>query len=305
MINSKLIKIFNLEDGILKQIQKHKKRTFFVQLYSPFFLILMLLTPLNQARADNLLIGGSGAGLGGMKLLATAFMKKHPEQRIVVLRSLGSSGGIKALADKKIDLALSSRPLKAREQRYNFNILNYAFSPLVLVTRKDNEICSTTTDELIKLYSGQNRTWKNGMPVRIVRRPQSESDIKILQSISRELKSTLSIVMQLDHLPIAYTDQENADILERLPGALGVISLAQLKSENRVLKTITLNGVQSNLENLKNGKYPYFKNFYLVTPSFPSPLLQSFIDFVFSKDGQKILTENGHLTPKTLDTKVL
>ncbi len=269
---------------------------------SIFFLILIFAVPLNQAKADSILIGGTGSGLGGMKLLASAYMKKNPGQRIVVLPSLGSGGGIKALTDKKISLALSSRPLKMREKNNNFNVVKYASTPLVLVTRKDNEICSTTTDELIKLYTGEKRKWKSGKLVRVVRRPQNESDVKVLQTISSEMKSTLSIVMQLDHLPLAFNDQENADFLERLPGSLGSITLAQLKSENRVLKTISLNGVEANLNNLKNGTYPYFKSLYLVSPAVPSPKLQSFIDFVFSKDGRTILAENGHLL---LEKKVL
>ncbi len=279
----------------MKQFLRFSKNNFHSLFTSLFFLILMFGGPISSAKADRLLIGGTGASTGVMKLLATAYMKKRPDQRIVVLRSLGSRGGIKALTDMKIDLALSSRPLKEHEKKNNFKILKYAASPLVLVTRKDNEVCSTTTGELIKLYSGQSKKWKTGQPVRVIRRPIAESDIKILQSISSKMKSTLSIVMQLSHLPLAFNDQENADMIERLPGSLGAISLAQLKSENRVLKTISLNGTVANLENLKNGSYPYYKNFYFISPEQQSPALKSFLDFVFSQQGRTILIENGHL----------
>jgi len=286
----------------MKQSVRFTKGNFYTRFISLFSLFMIFTTPILPAKSDHLLIGGTGASLSTMKLLATAYMEKNPKQRIVVLRSLGSSGGVKALSDKKIDLALSARPLKEQEKTHNFNVLKYASTPLVLVTRKDNEICSTTTDELIKLYSGQNKKWKTGMPVRVVRRPLSESDIKILQTISSRMKSTLAITMQLSHLPLAFNDQENADILERLPGSLGAITLAQLKSENRVLKTISLNGKNANLENLKNGTYPYYKDFYFVIPAKQSPLLQAFLNFVFSKEGRTILEQNGHLL---MDQKVV
>jgi phosphate transport system substrate-binding protein len=54
-------------------------------------------------------IGGTGTARAAMKLLGQQFRKKHPDITIIVLPSLGSSGGIKALSGK-LDVTLSSGP---------------------------------------------------------------------------------------------------------------------------------------------------------------------------------------------------
>ena len=51
------------------------------------------------ANAETLEIRGTGATLGTMQALADAFARKQSAAAIEVLPSLGSSGGIKALAD--------------------------------------------------------------------------------------------------------------------------------------------------------------------------------------------------------------
>ncbi|MCP4937221.1 MAG: hypothetical protein GY927_24185 [bacterium] len=244
--------------------------------------------------AERLLIGGTGSSLGGMKLIATAFMKEFPEHQIVVLPSLGSAGGIRALTDGKIDLALSGRPLKSKENGRKLAAVKYAETPFIIATRRDNTTSRITSDELIKLYIGKTMRWKNGLPVRIVRRPPSEGDNKILKILSKEMKYAIEHVVNNSQLPLAFNDQENADALERLPGSLGALTLAQLQSERRALKDLMLNGVKGTLKNLKNGQYPFKKSLYFVTSQTPTPVVQAFLDFAFSKSGRNILEKHGH-----------
>lgn len=279
-------------------------------LYSSFLIIFAaaILLPVSYIRAEEnfvkaeaapvsekqLLIGGTGASLGGIKLLASAFMEKNPQYNIRVLPSLGSGGGIKALIDRKIQLALSARPLKDKEKSNNIRSFKYAETPLLIASHIDNKTNDLTSVDLVKLYSGQIFRWSDGQPVRIIRRPQSESDIEKLQSISSDMNETLKKVMKLRNLPIVFNDQENANMLESLPGSIGAISLAQILSEKRKIKEIKLNGVRANVENLINGTYKYKKSFYFILPAKSAPLLKIFIEFVFSEEGRKILYENGH-----------
>lgn len=78
-----------------------------------------------SAHADELRIGGSGAALGTMRLLADAFSVKNPEVRITVAPSLGSGGGIKALAGGAIDLAVTSRPMDESERKLGVTQTEY------------------------------------------------------------------------------------------------------------------------------------------------------------------------------------
>lgn len=91
-------------------------------------------------------IGGTGSALGGMQLLADAFMQSHPGTEIAVLPSLGSGGGIKALRAGAIDIAVSSRPPKDTKRAPGMVDLEYARTPFVFATRADNPITSTTVE---------------------------------------------------------------------------------------------------------------------------------------------------------------
>lgn len=270
------------------------QRTYILGLSSLLLTLTILLFSISQAHAERLLIGGTGASLGGMKLLSVAYMNKHPEHSIFILPSLGSGGGIKALGDGKINFSLSARPLKKREKNKDLRQIKYAETPFIIVTRQDNRTSDLTIEQLAMYYSGEVSHWPDGIPVRIVKRPPSESDNKILQSMSDDMEETISEVMRLTHLVEALNDQDNAKTLEVLTGSLGAMSLAQMQSEKRVLQEVMINGVKGSVDNIKNGKYLYKKSLYIILPRSPSALAKSFIEFSFSDVGKAILTDHGH-----------
>jgi phosphate transport system substrate-binding protein len=77
---------------------------------------MAVVSPGSHAHAETLRIGGTGVALGGMRILGDEYQKLHPEAEIVVLPSLGSSGGVKALLKGAIGLSVSSRELKEEEK---------------------------------------------------------------------------------------------------------------------------------------------------------------------------------------------
>jgi len=64
--------------------------------------------------AADLLIGGTGAALGTIQAIAKAYQKENSVSTIKVLPSLGSGGGIRALSNNKIDIAIIGRPMKKK-----------------------------------------------------------------------------------------------------------------------------------------------------------------------------------------------
>ena len=81
---------------------------------STFHLLIWLIGaavgPANAA--ETIKIGGTGSALGDMTRLAEAYMRANPDTKVVVLPSLGSAGGIKALRAGAIDIALTTDPLQ-------------------------------------------------------------------------------------------------------------------------------------------------------------------------------------------------
>ena len=67
------------------------------------------------ASAEVLRTGGTGSAMEMLKHLGEAFAAVEPGVKIQVIPSLGSTGGINAVADGALDFSVSGRALKAEE----------------------------------------------------------------------------------------------------------------------------------------------------------------------------------------------
>lgn len=71
--------------------------------------------------------------------------------------------------------------------------------------------------------------------------------------------------------------------------AIGYISLGSM---NDTVKALSIDGVQTTAENVKNGSYPVARPFIIATPQSPSELAQDFISFILSRDGQEVVSSS-------------
>jgi phosphate transport system substrate-binding protein len=241
---------------------------------------------------------GAGADLATMRLLGQAFQKEYPEIAITVYPSLGSAGGIKALLGGDLDIAVSGQDLTPAEQRQGLVAVDYARTPFVFVTDKKNSVSQITLKQVIDIYNGKTIAWPDDTPIRLILRPAGEVSTKILQRISEDMNKAVQSSFTRSGLNTAINDQENADLLERLPGAFGATTLCQIVTENRSLNILALNGVKPSLSSLAHGTYPYFMDLSLIIRAKSSPQVKQFVEFVLSPSGQSILTKTGHLVTK-------
>ena len=273
-------------------------RTFTLLLALLIFPSLGSADPLEPA-ATKISIGGSGGPLGTMQILAEAFKKTHPHATIVIVPSLGSSGGMKALLAGAIDIAVISRPLKDAERSQGVIGMEYARTPFVFAAAAHTNVSAITTRELVSIYTGELKTWPDGRTLRLVLRPETDSDTDIVKSVSPEMNQAVKTAHARAGMIIAPTDKAAADSLETIPGTIGTTTLAQIISEQRALQPLALNGVAPSLKTLADGKYPHYKTFIMVSNSKTSLLAQQFIAFVRSAAGQEILEKNGQWVAPT------
>lgn len=75
--------------------------------------------------------------------------------------------------------------------------------------------------------------------------------------------------------------------------AIGYISLGVL--DNRV-KGLEIDGVKATADNVKNGSYKISRPFNIATKGEVSEVAKDFINYILSKDGQKIVEDNGYIS---------
>ena len=217
------------------------------------------------ARADEVRIGGTGAGLATMRLLAEGHAKSSPADKVTVLPSLGSSGGIKAVAAGAIQLAVIARPLSEAEQQQGLKADELGRTPFVFAVSAKNPVKGMTIPELVEIYSGATTQWPDGSKIRLVLRPPNDADSAYVRNLSPAMEKAKKLAEDRTGMVIATTDQDAQDNIEKIPGALGVTSLGQIVAEARSIKALSMGGVEANATNLANGSYPYVKTLLLVS----------------------------------------
>ncbi|MBI4849211.1 MAG: substrate-binding domain-containing protein [Nitrospirae bacterium] len=264
---------------------------------SLYFMVLSALSitlsffsaPYVYSAENELKIGGVGSALGAMKVLGAVFEQSHPGIKVKIFPSLGSTGGVKAVAEGSVDIGLSGRALKDEELKTGLSVIEYARTPMVFVVNKSVKISGLTTGEIVEIYKGKKQKWPDGQRIRLILRPASDSDTLVIRKISPEMNEALEAASLRAGMLTAPTDQENVDLIERTPGAAGFSTLTQITSEMRHVKILAYNNVEPSVKALAKGIYPLSKALYIVTKQKPSALARGFLDFIQSEKGVEIL----------------
>lgn len=249
-------------------------------------------------QAETLRIGGTGAALGTMRLLGNEFSRANPGITIEVLPYIGSTGAIKGVHAGTIEIGLSGRTAKPNEENLDARFIPYASTPLVIAAHPSAPLTSFNRDRLAAIYSGELTRWEGGGLVRLVLRPANETDNEVLRSMSPGISRALDIALARPGMRYAATDQDAADMIERIPGAIGTSTLALVLSEKRQVQVLALDGTTPSVDMLKSGRYPFSKPLFMLTRKSPTPAVSSFVAFVLSPRGQTILNANGQLPAK-------
>lgn len=244
---------------------------------------------------ETLTIGGTGGALGAMKLLGSAFEKSHPDIAVVVLPSLGTSGGIKAVAKGAIDIGLSGRPLTNDERRLGLDIAECARTPLALAVRTGSPLSGLGRDQFVRILGGGAGAWLQGQRMRPILRPVNDTESILIRKEFPEIGAAIeqTVATRVD-ATVALTSQEAANLIEKIPGAIGFVPLGLIRSERRQIKVLPFDGVLPSAENVANGSYPLVMDICLVTRPDAPERVRKFVEFVASGPGRRILEESGN-----------
>ncbi len=249
-------------------------------------------------RAAQLTFAGSGVSLEITRILAKQFQKTHPEIKINVPASIGSSGAIQAVADGAIAVGMISRPLKEKEKTLGLTVIAFARTPLAFAVHPSVVDNNITSAQLLDIYQGKNTYWLDGREIIVLTREPGDSSILILEQKIKGFKQVYTDSQKNERWTTLYKDRQMNQQLEKTPLTLGIADVGTITSEKKLssIKTLKFNSIAPTTENVAKGQYPLVKNLYFVFhPSKVSPEAKEFINFVKSRAGAKILTANSYL----------
>lgn len=252
-----------------------------------------------QADRQEWLVAGSGTNTLLTKVLVEAFTDRHPDIRIRVGSSIGSTGGIKAVHAGKIALALTSRPLRTEEQSWNLKSLSYARTAVVFGVNSSVPDGAVSTQDVLDIFAGRRDKWSNGDTIVVVMREEGDSGAELLMNAIPDIRSLFEKAWRAGTWRIEYRDAECNRTLERLKGAIGWSDLGSIRLGGHSIKPLKFDGRLPSAESVASGRYPLYKDLSFVYSEERMPAsLRAFVEFVRSGEGEALIRKSGYVPLK-------
>lgn len=250
-------------------------------------IVLALITPFAAAaHAENIRLAGSGQMVPLITELGKGYMKKHPQDTVEVnQKSLGQVGGVMAVNNGAIDIAMSARRLDRNEKMLPVQAYEIAIVPGLFAVNSSVAVKALTSRQICDIYGGKIRNWREvggaDAPIVALTRPESDSTkIAVRQGVAcfKDLKEHGDVVP----LPKA-KDMFNA--LTTKPGAIGMIDTSALSDAGGKAKALKLDGRDVS----PASHWPILHNYNLVVGKNRGEAVKRFLQFIRTPEGQSII----------------
>lgn len=213
--------------------------------------------------------------------------------------------GYRSLALKESDLFFGALPSKeqidfAKEQGNEFEYTEIAKEAFVFFVHKDNPVESLTTEEIKKIYSGKITNWKEvgGKDEEIIAFQRNEGSGS--QSMLIRFMAGTPIMdaptEQVNDLMVGIIDQVSD--YKNKTNSIGFSFRYYMEGiiKNPNVKILKVDGIEPNVENIKNDKYPITTSLYAVTyKNNDNENVQKLLDWILSDEGQEIIEKTGYV----------
>ena len=271
----------------------HRKASCFA-LLTIFWLLWGCTTQQDAAVSTELVVPGTGASEQILKRLAEAFNEQRPDLKVIIPKSTGTGGGIKAVSTGTHVLGRVGRPLKEDERNLGLTCLPFANDAVVFALGSDVDIQSLTSRQLEDIFTGKILDWQEvggGIgPIRVMIRQPTESSLKI---IGQHLPTFKSYTFT-DQAKCAFHDFEMVELLKKYSTGIGFLTGSSLSTPGLGINAIALNGIKPSLKNIQSHRYPLMATYGLIFKNGgPDERAKKFIDFIASETGRKIILNHG------------
>jgi phosphate transport system substrate-binding protein len=264
-----------------------------------------LLIPFTLNAQEALRVNGSTT-VNPVVTEAAEILKKEQDLNIQVDTQGGSSGGISALGDGRVDIAMSSRPLNdADHEKY----LSVKFIPTkigedavaLIVSRDvwDGGVTSLSREQVQSIYEKKITNWKDlGGPDRRIAFFNKEPGRGTWEVFANWLYGKADKAPAVAHPEVG----ANEEARNKVAGSRGALS--QLSASWADGKTVFALGIkgdegkvtQPTVEHIVAHDYPLSRSLWVITNGPPSGTAKTLIDFILSERGQELLHKHGYLS---------
>lgn len=242
--------------------------------------------------SNKVTVSGSTSVGPVVEVLGEDFSAKN-EGISVEVQQIGSSAGIKNAIEGTSQIGMASRDLKDEEKASGLKETQIAIDGIAVITNKNNEVKDLTLEQVKDIYTGKITNWKEvggkDAPIVVVSREDGSGTRDGFQENvgfeSEELTKDAQISDGSGNIKSIVEGNENS---------IGYISFGYVDDK---VNSLTIDGVELTVENVKDNKYAIARPFLLVNKEDKiSEEGTKFIEFILSEEGQKIVEDKGFIS---------
>jgi phosphate transport system substrate-binding protein len=230
-------------------------------------------------------VAGSTSVMPFTEKLAEHFRMERP--RIVVdVQGGGSSAGIQAVLNRTVDIGMSSRELKGDEKVLNEIVV--CRDGIAVVVHPRNPMKNLTIEQIRAIYNGKITTWRQlgciDSGIDAVTREEGSGTRAAFEELMMAKTEINDAIMVQD------SNGSVKEVVATDPYAIGYISVGVVDAK---VRSLAIGGVAPTQANIRAHKYRIVRPFLYLTAGEPSESARFFIDYVLSREGQRILKKEG------------
>ena len=242
--------------------------------------------------SNKITVSGSTSVGPVVEILGEDFTAKN-EGISVEVQQIGSSAGMKNAIEGTSQIGMASRDLKDEEKASGLKETQIAIDGIAVITNKNNEVKDLTLEQVKDIYTGKITNWKEvggkDAPIVVVSREDGSGTRDGFQENvgfeSEELTKDAQISDGSGNIKSIVEGNENS---------IGYISFGYVDDK---VNSLTIDGVELTVENVKDNKYAIARPFLLVNKEDKiSEEGTKFIEFILSEEGQKIVEDKGFIS---------
>jgi len=238
-------------------------------------------------------VAGGTAHIPVMKEAAKKIMTAFPGIQITIAGG-GSGVGIKQVGEGLVDIGNSGRnPTDAEITKYGLKPVQWAIDGVAIVVNPKNNVKSVTKDQAKDIFSGKIDNWKwlggNDQPISIYTRDEASGTREVFWKKGLEkgdISSKAHVVVSNGAMKTAVAQD---------PFSVGYVSVGHI---DETVAPVAFEGVPPTLETVKSGQYVISRGLYSITKGAPAGLARKFLDYLFTPEGKKIISEKGFIPVK-------
>lgn len=263
----------------------YRQQCFLVITAIATFVASLTLVYVHEASAliGRIVIAGHGPELPVIQDLAKAYEKRHPGTAIDIEWDT-TVRAVPMVKTGEAQVAVTDRPDPA------LKTTQVAWDGIAVIVNFANPVRELTSVQVRGLFSGQYRRWSDldGANTKVEVIPRMTTD-----NLTAGFESALDLTKPIAaSMPPIRSDQKALSLVSGRDTAVSYISLAaalKAQEDGIPIQILTIDAIEAGEPTVKSGQYKLRRPVLMLTTTQPDALTASFLDFVRSTDGQRLI----------------